>query len=190
MPTFPLTLALATILTTGTALALTALNIQWSHPTPDALPLAWTYANVSMLLTTLTLWPIRKTPTPLLDAATIIITAIPALTVAALLSNITLTTALPTLTTQLALILLTLGTLQWRTHIPQPLIAATLTTLAAVAPIFAYLWPEFLPAAPQSWLTIIPAIAITHTSFWPAILYALLGSILTLTAPRGDKVTR
>jgi len=188
-PPFPLDLAIANLLTTGVALALAAANCQWSTHTPDALPHAWAYVNIAQLLATLALWPAlslsRKTlVSPLIDAATLIIATIPTLAIAALLSDITLTAALPILAVQLALILFTLGVLQWRTRIPLSLIAGTLTALATVTSIFAYLWPEFLLTAPQSWLPIIPALAVTHAHWWPAILYALIGTLLTLTAPR------
>jgi hypothetical protein len=196
---FPLTLCLAATFFTGLGLIASAANLQWgaAPPDPDALQLAWPYVNVAWMWTWLLVWPsIALHParghrsTLLFDFLVILVAAIPSVSVASFLGGIPLRHMLPALLLQIATGILTLGILAWRRRVPPALLAGLLAIFAVVMPVAEYLWMEFFPAAPQSWMQSLPLDALAafltghYVSWGIPVIYTALGILLFLAVPR------
>jgi hypothetical protein len=204
---FPLEIATAGIVATGVGLMASALGVQWgAHaPDPDALELSWIYVNVAMAWTWLLVWPAvglcreRFDSVILLwDFLVLLACSIPAMGVAAFLSNVTPQMIGTMALLQVALGLFAMGAMNWRDTIGAGIISASLAVLGVATPIAAYIWMEFFPAASQAWIAFVPIVAITRVAkdaadtltWWTAGSYAFLGLILWATAPRPKKAPR
>jgi hypothetical protein len=163
---------LASIITSSLGLAAAALNLQWNGaPKGDAMAYSWLYVQVMLTLTWFVLWPplsllpsgVLPTRIDLLWQFLALLTGtLPAASVAALLSNITLPMTLAMLALQLAFAILILGILTQISRLSRAfatLLVGLLSAIALVAPIIAFLSHDFLPLLGQDWREILPGIA-------------------------------
>jgi len=215
---FPLGLCILGITSTSSGLLAAALSVKWgaAPPTGDALPFAWLYVNVMLAFTWLIVWPAvalrpNRTGGPALtrllvnDAAALAIAAVPALGTAAFLSDIINFTTTLVVFQQAGIALFSMGVLavsiSGRDKYPTlpGLAAGLLATLTCAAPVFAFLWSNFFPRAPQGWSSALPLVAIhraarntssSNAGWWIAAAYAFVGTALILVSIYVDARTR
>src|SRR6185437_12913367 len=132
--------------------------------------------------------------TLLLELAVLLVAGIPAMGIAAFLTQVTLRMILLAAALQIAFALFAAGAMAWRRTIGPGVIAGTLAAFAVALPIAGYVWAEFFPAASQSWRTFIPTVAASRAAdnqfaplfWWIVGTYALIGFGLWGTAPRDE----
>ena len=187
---FPLALAIAAAVVTGLGPAAATLNVQWGvDARPDALRYAWIYTNIFIAAVLMLVWPaIALTPkrrdSLLWDLPAIALAAIPALALAAFLSNVTAERILQTLTVQAGLAVFMAGMLTWQARAAVA-IAAAAAVLTLALPLVAYLDMEFLGGS-ATWSLASPLITAASAAAgvdfqlcaWVVAAYALVGGVL------------
>lgn len=198
-PSFPTWTSVLTIVATGAALALAALNVRWGllpATTGQMLQTAWLYVNLSLAGAWFLIWPLTALRRPaagmetvqhLLALGAIMASAIPALAIAGWLHDGTAITLLPALALQAGFALFVFGLLECRSQAfwADGAVSVISTTLFLLAPMMAYLQQTFAPALARSWFLAAPVVAVYSSSKlsavavgWVAGTYAVIGLVL------------
>ncbi len=201
---FPLGICIATLATTGVGLWAALASVQWGagQPRADALAFGLNYVNLALGAIWFLVWPAAIyrqgvsndiIPSRLrLQILTILISAIPAMGIAAWLSMATTNELAQSIGLQLSFAFFSFGLLAFgrRSTCWQISIASVLAFLYLAMPAVAYLQLEFLPAISSHWMRVIPALALTGYNgsnewIWGiAAIYAAIGLLLTVLARR------
>jgi hypothetical protein len=198
-------LCAATIVLTGMGLLLAAGNVSWTDQS-DALNDVWVYVNVALGAAWLVAWPaaalangfaLPRRPTRiavLLEFATILMGATPAMGVAGAVAWPGWQTVAQSIAVQGAVALLAMGVLTWRARSFGGLLGVLLAVLALGLPIAGYVSAEFYPAAGESWRAFVPLAAVARAASgeatemfrWVVGIFAVVGGALWSWGPGDD----
>ncbi len=198
-PEFPTWTSVLTIVATGAALVLAALNVRWSLlPSVPGQTLrdAWTYVNLALAGAWFLIWPLTALRRPALGAETlqhmlalgaVFASAIPALAIAGWLHDGHAINLLPALAMQGGFAIFIFGLLECRGQATwaDGAVGIISTGLFLLAPIVAYLEATYVATASRAWFTAAPALALVASGKmsavsvgWVAGSYAIIGLVL------------